>query len=150
MTGNNFGAVLTGSRMLFALAENGELPRFLAHIHPRYRTPSNAVIFTTVVALVLALSGSFVILAIASAVARLVAYTGACAATLRLRHRQFRGLVEPATFVIPFGPVVPVAAIAVSLLILAGATRQQLVGGLVGLTAGAALFGLKHWGERRT
>ena len=51
MTGNNLGGVLTGSRMLFALAENGELPRFFAKIHPRYRTPSNAVIFTTLVAL---------------------------------------------------------------------------------------------------
>jgi amino acid transporter len=140
MTGNNLGAVLTGSRMLFALAENGELPRFFSKIHPRYRTPSNAIIFTTLVALALALSGSFVFLAVASAVARLVAYTGACAATLRLRHSQFEGVVRPATFVVPLGPVVPVLAIAVSLLILAGATRAQLLGGAVGLAAGAGLF----------
>jgi amino acid transporter len=140
MTGNNLGAVLTGSRMLFALAENGELPRWFAVIHPRYRTPSNAVIFTTLVALALALSGSFVLLAVASAVARLVAYTGACAATLRLRQPRFREIVKPAAFVIPLGPLVPVLAIAVSLLILAGAARAQLLGGAVGLAAGAALF----------
>jgi amino acid transporter len=140
MTGNNLGAVLTGSRMLFALAENGELPRFFGKIHARYRTPSNAIIFTTAVALGLALSGSFVILAVASAVARLVAYTGACAATLRLRHPRFEGVVKPATFVIPLGPLVPLLAIGVSLLILAGATREQLLGGAAGLVAGAALF----------
>ncbi|MEO5741164.1 MAG: APC family permease [Vicinamibacterales bacterium] len=140
MTGNNLGAVLTGSRMLFALAENGELPRFFSTIHPRYRTPSNAIIFTTLVALGLALSGSFVMLAVASAVARLVAYTGACAATLRLRHPRYQGVVSPATFVIPLGPVVPLLAIAVSLLILAGATSAQLVGGAAGLAVGAALF----------
>jgi len=140
MTGNNFGAVLTGSRMLFALAENGELPRWFATIHPRYRTPSNAIVFTTVVALVLALSGSFVILAIASAVARLVAYTGACAATLRLRHPSFDGVVSGATFVTPLGPFVPLAAIGVSLTILAGATTEQLLGGAIGLAAGGALF----------
>jgi APA family basic amino acid/polyamine antiporter len=140
MTGNNLGSVLTGSRMLFALAENGELPRVFGKIHPRYRTPSNAIIFTTVAALALALSGSFVMLAVASAVARLVAYTGACAATLRLRHPRFSGLVAPATFVIPLGPLVPILAIAVSLLILAGASHQQLLGGAVGLAVGAALF----------
>ena len=140
MTGNNLCGVLTGSRMLFALAENGELPRFFAKIHPRYRTPSNAVIFTTLVALGLALSGSFVILAVASAVARLITYTGACAATLRLRSRRFEGSVSPATFVIPLGPAVPLLAIAVSLLILAGATSAQLLGGAAGLAAGAALF----------
>ncbi len=140
MTGNNLGGTLTGSRMLFALAENGALPQFFAKIHPRYRTPSNAVIFTTLVALVLALSGSFVILAVASAVARLITYTGACAATLRLRHPRFQTVVSPATFVIPLGPLVPVLAIAVSLLILAGATRAQLLGGAAGLAAGAMLF----------
>ena len=149
MTGNNLGGVLTGSRMLFALAENGELPRFFAQIHPRYRTPSNAVIFTTLVALGLALSGSFVILAVASAVARLITYTGACAATLRLRSRRFEGNVRPATFVIPFGPAVPLLAIAVSLLILAGATRAQLLGGAAGLAAGAALFFLNDKSGRQ-
>jgi amino acid transporter len=140
MTGNNIGAVLTGSRMLFALAENGELPRFFTKIHPQYRTPSNAVIVSTLVALALALSGSFVILAVASAVARLVAYTGACAATLRLRSARFDGIVNPPTFVIPLGPVVPLLAIGISLVILAGATREQLLGGVAGLAAGAVLF----------
>jgi len=140
MMGNNLGAVLTGSRMLFALAENGALPRFFSAIHPRYRTPSNAVVFSTIVALGLSLSGSFVILAVASAVARLVIYTGACAATLRLRHPRFHGVVAPATFVAPGGPLVPLAAIGVSLLILAGATREQLFGGLAGLAVGGLLF----------
>ena len=140
MTGNNLGSILTGSRMLFALAENGELPQLFGKIHPRYRTPSNAIIFTTVVALFLALSGSFVILAVASAIARLVVYTGACAATLRLRHPRFDGIVRPATFVIPMGPLVPLVAIGISLMILAGATYEQLAGGAAGLAAGAALF----------
>ena len=149
MTGNNLGSVLTGSRMLFALAENGELPRFFAKIHPRYRTPSNAVIVTTLVVLGLALSGSFVVLALASALARLVTYTGACAATLWLRHPRFRATVPPPTFVAPLGPLVPMAAIAVSLLIVAGATTPQLLGGAVGLAIGAALFATNRSFEAR-
>ena len=140
MIGNNVGQVLTGSRMLFALAENGELPPFLGKIHPRYRTPSNAIIFTTVVALGLAFSGSFAMLAVASDVARLVTYTGACASTLRLRHPRFEGVVKPPTFVNPMGALVPLLAIVVSLLILAGATHQQLLGGAAALAAGATLF----------
>src|SRR5947199_5197483 len=89
MTGNNAGQVLTGSRMLFALAEHGELPAFFGRIHTRFRTPANAVIFTSVVAVVLALTGSFARLAVVSALARLVTYTGACAATLQLRRPAF-------------------------------------------------------------
>src|SRR5262249_17645689 len=85
MTGNNAGQVLTGSRMLFALAENGELPSWFAKIHPRFRTPANTVLFSSAVVLVLALTGSFEKLAAASAVARLVVYAGGCASTLKLR-----------------------------------------------------------------
>jgi basic amino acid/polyamine antiporter, APA family len=140
MTGNNMGSMLTGPRMLFALAESGEVPRFLAAIHPRYRTPANAIIFTAMAALGFALSGSFAMLAVASAIARLVTYMCVCAATIRLRHPSFQGKVQPAAFVIPMGPLVPLLAMTLSLLMLAGATRPQLLGGTVALMVGAALF----------
>jgi len=62
------------------------------------------------------------------------------AATLRLRSPIYAGVVKPATFVAPLGPVVPMAAILVSAAIAAGATREQFIGGLAALLAGAALF----------
>jgi basic amino acid/polyamine antiporter, APA family len=150
MTGNNAGQILTGSRMLFALAEHGELPGVFGRVHPRYRTPANAVLFTSIVAVTLALSGSFPKLAVVSAVARLVTYTCVAAATLRLRSPQFATVVKPATFVAPLGPLVPVIAMIVSLAIVAGATREQLVGGGAALVVGAVLFALnvKSHGEK--
>ena len=152
MTGNNAGQVLTGSRMLFALAEHGELPGFFGRVHATYRTPANAVIFTSAVALALALTGSFAKLAVVSALARLVIYTAACAATLRLRSASFAGRVQPATFVAPLGPIVPALALVVSVGVVAGATREQLVGGAAALVAGAALFAINAsgaWRRRR-
>jgi basic amino acid/polyamine antiporter, APA family len=145
MTGNNAGQILSGSRMLFALAEHRELPAFFRFIHPRFRTPAHAIVFTSAVALVLALTGSFVKLAVVSAVARLVTYTGVSAATLRLRSPRFAGRVAPATFVAPLGPVVPVTATVVSAAIAAGATREQLLGGFAALAVGAVLFGIQKW-----
>src|SRR5204862_4908854 len=133
MTGNNAGQVLTGSRMLFALAEHGELPAFFGRIHRRFRTPANAVVFTSAVALALALSGSWEKIAIVSALARLVTYTGACAATLQLRRPEFADRVKPATFTAPLGPVVPIVAIVVSMAVVAGASRLQLLGGTAAL-----------------
>jgi APA family basic amino acid/polyamine antiporter len=140
ITGNNAGQVLSGSRMLFALGENGDLPSFFARVHPRYRTPVNAIVFTSAVALALALSGSFAQIAVVSAVARIVTYTSVSAATLRLRSPMFDGRVNPATFTTPFGPVIPVIAITVGLAVIAGATRAQLIGGLSALAVGAVLF----------
>jgi APA family basic amino acid/polyamine antiporter len=130
--------------MLFALAEHGELPAFLGRIHARFRTPALAIVFTSAVALALALSGSFAKLAVVSALARLVTYTGACAATLRLRSPSFAGSVKPATFTAPLGSAVPIVAIVVSAAVVAGATREQLLGGLAALAAGALLFVLNR------
>jgi basic amino acid/polyamine antiporter, APA family len=140
MTGNNAGQILTGSRMLFALAEHRELPPIFGRIHARYRTPAVAIVFTSSVALALALTGSFAKLAIVSALARLVIYTGASASTLRLRGRSFVGRVSAPTFVAPLGPIVPCVAIVVSVAVVAGATREQLLGGGAALIAGAVLF----------
>lgn len=140
ITGNNTGQVLSGSRMLFALGENGDLPAFFARVHSRYRTPVNAILFTSAVALALALTGSFAQIAVVSAVARIVTYTSVSAATLRLRSPEFQGRVNPATFTTPFGPLIPIVAIAIGLAVIGGATRAQLVGGLSALAVGALLF----------
>lgn len=153
MTGNNMGQILNGSRTLFALAENGDLPKWFAKVHPAYRTPSNAILFTAVVALTLALTGSFVALAAVSAIARLVMYLAVCASTLVLRKHDrdiaaqvgshfsdIDGAVAPARFTVPWGPVVPVVASVVALGILAGASQAQLIAGAAALAAGAVLY----------
>ena len=142
MTGHNAGAVLSGSRMLFALAENRDLPSWFARIHPRFRTPANCVLVTSAVATALALSGTFEKLATASAVSRLVPYAAACGSTLMLRRARFSTVVKPATFVVPFGPVVPFLGLLVSIAIMSGATWKQLLGGLSSLAVGAALFAI--------
>jgi hypothetical protein len=85
----------------------------------------------------------------ASAVARLVTYTGTCAATLALRRPVFASTVAPPTFVIPLGPVVPIAAVIISIAILAGASREQLAAGVLALAAGALLLGISEASRRR-
>ncbi len=142
MSGNNAGQVLSGSRMIFALAEQGQLPRFLARIHTRYRTPANAIVFTSAVALTLALSGSFAQIALVSALARLLMYGGSAAATLRLLSASCAHLVKPAGFTAPLGPVTPMLAMAVCAGLAAGATAPQLLGGLAALAIGALLYAL--------
>lgn len=140
MTGNIAGQVLAGSRYLYALAEQGDLPRWFAAVHPRFHTPSNATVFTTLVTLGLALSGSFAALASAAAVARLLVYAGTCGSTLALRSPRLAGRVAPATFVVPFGGLLPSLGVLVSVAVVGGASRQQLIGGGIFLAFGAALF----------
>ena len=139
-SGNNIGQALSGSRNLFALAEQGDLPPFFGRVHSRYRTPINAIIVTAVVALVLAVSGTFATMAAVSALSRLLVYVATCASTLRLRDPRFATAVKPAAFRVPLGPVIPLAAIVIALAILAGATRDQIIAGSVALLVGAVLY----------
>jgi APA family basic amino acid/polyamine antiporter len=147
-SGNNLGQALSGSRNLFALAEQRDLPQFFGYIHPRFRTPVAAIGVTAGVALVLGLSGTFVTLAAASAISRLLVYVATCASLVRLRNATFSGTLRPATFTVPFGPVIPAVAILISLTILAGATRLQLTAGAGALAAGAVLYLIATTGEK--
>jgi APA family basic amino acid/polyamine antiporter len=148
-TGNNMGQLLSGSRSVFALAENGDLPKVFARVHPEYRTPYVAIWFTTIVLIVLALTGSFVALAAVSAVARLVIYLSTCIATLWLRRPSVADRVAPATFTVPLGPVIPVIASIIALSILAGATTRQLLSGVAALVVGAVLYAVAGRGGAR-
>jgi len=49
------GAVLTGARVPFAAAQDGLLAPALARVHPRYHTPSAAILFQAALAIVLVL-----------------------------------------------------------------------------------------------
>jgi basic amino acid/polyamine antiporter, APA family len=140
MAGNNLGGAVAGSRILFALAEQGDIPGVFARIHARYRTPFTSILTTSGVTLLLAVSGTFMVLAQVSAISRLVGYLATCAATLHLRRPAFQGVVAPATFVAPLGPVIPLSAIVIALTILAGATQANLVAGAIALVVGGILY----------
>ncbi|HVR39371.1 MAG TPA: APC family permease [Thermoanaerobaculia bacterium] len=73
MAGTNSGTMLEGSRMLYALSLDRNMGP-IRFVHPRFHTPSVAIVIHSVAALALALSGSFAQLALLSAVARLSTY----------------------------------------------------------------------------
>jgi basic amino acid/polyamine antiporter, APA family len=139
-TGNNMGQALSGSRNLYALAEQGDLPRFFGRVHPVFRTPVTAIVITTAVAFVLATTGTFAAMAEVSAMTRLLVYTATCLSAIRLRNPRFIGAVRPPQFVLPFGPAIPLCAVAVAVAILAGASARQLTAGAVAITVGAVLY----------
>ncbi len=99
------GELLGGPRIVFASARDGNLPKFLGKVHPKYRTPHVAIIFYATVIGVFALSGTFKYLAIVATGAILLVDLGVCLAVLRLRQRD--GMPKAGQFRLPFGPVIP-------------------------------------------
>lgn len=80
VAGNVTGSLTSTSRVTFALARGGLLPRWFGAVSARYATPANSVLFMGLAGAALALSGSFVWLAIVSTLARLIVYAGSIAA----------------------------------------------------------------------
>ncbi len=139
--GNVGNTMLNGPRYLYALARDGYGPRALAVVHPRYRTPAPAILTQFVVCSVLALSGSFVQLAMLSIVARLATYIGTAAAVPVLR-RKFAPTED--TVVLPGGSTIPLLALLLCLAFLATATAGNLVAGAAGLVVGLAIYRLRR------
>jgi amino acid transporter len=136
--GGNIGSsMLAGPRYLYALALDGYGPRYLAGVHPRYRTPAAAIVTQAVVGGVLAFSGSFVQLALLSVIARMFTYVGTAAAVPFLRRKYPR---TAKTLVLPGGPAIPAAALLLSLGLLASASAWNLIAGGIALAAGALLY----------
>jgi amino acid transporter len=109
MSGTLFTILLIGPRLIFALAEGGQLPQRLAAIHPRFATPGRAILLHTTLAWLLAIISSFIGALTASTLTRLMLYALTAASLLVLRRD---GLSEqPNPLLLPGGGVTAVAAI---------------------------------------
>jgi amino acid transporter len=128
---------LAGPRYVYALTADGVGPAALAAIHPRFRTPAIAIVVQSALALPLALTGSFVQLALLSVMSRLITYSGTAASLLVLQRRFAQ---RPGAVRLPGGPAIPLAALLLSLLLMASATGQNLVAAAAALAAGALIY----------
>src|SRR6202162_5295757 len=108
MLGYMSANVLSTPRALFAFARDGFLPQALALAHTRFHTPHVAVIVHCAAIALLALSGTFEHLAIFSNLSAFVVYILVAIAVLRMRSRNVR--LEGRPWIIPGGPLVPLAA----------------------------------------
>ncbi len=123
-------------RTLFAMAADGYLPRPLAAVHPLHRTPHVAIAVQAAIVLAIALTGTYVKLAVMADVAILLVYLGCCLGAARLRRLGVGAAAEP--FLMPAGGVVPwvAAALIVCLLARAGAAAWLVT---LGVAAAASI-----------
>ena len=149
-TGTNSALMLVIPRIIYAMAEGRQLPRIFADVHPRFRTPHIAIVAAFVLGWASALYSGFAVLAAISAIARLLYYIATCIALL-----VFRRTMANATrgFSVPGGPIIPVAAVALSIWLLLGSTKAQISISAGTLVVGAIVYWAYQWslaiGQRR-
>ena len=117
------GATLNGPRLAYSLAAHGDFPTILARLHPRFHTPTAAILFYALAGWVLAFSGSFLWLVALSSGAVMILYAGMCASLIPLR--KFRP--DVVALRIPFGPVLSILGVAICLALMAGLKRRELL-----------------------
>src|SRR5207248_2163924 len=134
--GNLSANALGAPRITYALAEHGDFPALFAKLHPAYGTPAISIAFFSVVAMILALSGTFVWLATVSVVARLATYLVTCLAVPALRRRS----AQRSSFSIPLGPIIPIAGVLLSIWLFTQASSADLRAFVLACVAGAVLY----------
>ena len=140
MLGTLFTILFVGPRLVFAMAEGGQLPAVLARVHPRFGTPTAAVLLHTALAWALAVASTFLGALTASTLTRLMLYALTAASLLVLRRR---GLSEqPRPLLLPGGGVIAFAAVVLCVWLMTQADRAAWGAALACLTLGAATYGV--------
>ena len=137
MVGTLNVTLLTVSRLPYAMAMAGQLPRPLAAVHPRFRTPHVSVVLCGVLVLALTLSGSFVYLLTVSTIARLLVFAVTCASLPKLRRMA---AAPAARFVLPGGAIISCAALVLIAWLLASSSWAETRDVLFLLLLGALLY----------
>jgi APA family basic amino acid/polyamine antiporter len=127
-------AMLSTPRTLYALARDGFLPRSLAIVHPKHHTPHVAIAVQAIIVCVIALTGTYVRVALVADVAILLVYLACCVGAWRLRRLDVGAESKP--FLMPAGGVVPWVAAALIVGLLARAQAEAWL--LTGAVAAAA------------
>ena len=134
MFGYLSGDMLASPRSIFAFGRDALLPRLFASVHPRFHTPHVAIVTHAVLVSVVAATNTFTHLALLSNVGVLSLYFLGCAAALRFVSRP--AAASAAGLRLPGERIIPIAAMAVILWILAHATGRELA--VLGATLAAA------------
>ena len=136
-------AGLVNPRIVFALARDGFLPRYIAGVHQSHRTPHRSIVLCALAVVSMALTGTFERLLIISNITALVVYAMVALSALMLRRRDTRGGGEP--FRCPGGPLIHVAAAAgVVWMLWAIVSRQDVIGVLILLAVTAVAYLLRR------
>jgi amino acid transporter len=132
------GEILGNTRILFAGARDGLMPKFLAKIHPKFRTPHTSIIVYAALGFLFASLGAFKQLIVLSAAATLLIYLGVVLAAIKLKGKNVD--VSEKTFVTPGGIVIPVIAIAIIVWILSSLSKEEKIGITIFLAILSVIF----------
>jgi len=140
--------VISGPRVFYAMAKDGLFFRRIAAVHPRHRTPAQAILWQCVWSSALCLSGTYdqLYTFVIFAAVLFYALAGASVIVLRRRHPEW-----PRPYRTWGYPVTPILYVGVSVVVLGNTLINQPVESGWGLAIlGCGLPAYAYWRRKRT
>ena len=106
------GLLLASGRATFEFGKIGNAPRFLGRIHSGFQTPANALIFNSIIGIIILLTGKTEEIIIISVFGALTLYAFSMLSVIKLRNSE-PGMKRP--FRVPFYPATPIIALVLSI-----------------------------------
>lgn len=132
--------LLVGSRLLFALSDEGQLPKSLSIVHEKYRTPTLALFAFTGLSLIIAVTGSFIYAITITAIIRTVMYAMVCGALIKLRKQDKEG--KEAAYKIPHGKLFALTGILFSVWLFSSSQLVEMRDVLICILVGVITYWL--------
>lgn len=137
ITGTILVITISMPRMLLALAEQDQLPRWLGRVHPRWRTPHIAIVISSILGFGFAMMSDLLTALTIATAARLTGYILCCIALWRMSGRA--DAPQP-RFSLPLRRPIALFTAALFTGVLALGAAKELVPLLIVLAAGFVLL----------
>jgi len=128
--------MLACTRLPFAMAVQGQLPRPLALVHKRFRTPHVSILICAGLALAIALPGTFIYAVKITVITRVIVYASTCIALPILRKRS----LPP--FTVPGGIPISMVCVVLCLWLLASSGWREARDVVIAIAIGIAIYAL--------
>ncbi|WP_194775386.1 APC family permease [Pararhodonellum marinum] len=137
--------VLSGSRMPFALSEEGQFPQIFSRVHPKFATPVVSLLFFGILVGFVSVFWGFMSSLAISVISRLLMYILVCAALIRLRQ------IHPGKgyFRIPLGKFFAIFGILMSIWLLSGTDLLEIRDAALWTGLGLVIYAVHYFGKRR-
>jgi APA family basic amino acid/polyamine antiporter len=145
IAGNLTGSILSAPRMTFALARDGSMPAWFSSVHARHHTPYASIVVYGGLSLAIALSGTFIYLAVISTLVRLLTYM-VCIAALPILEKTTEA--HEGQFRLAGGLFIPIVAFALCLWLITYASAEAWVWTSGFFLVGSALYAFSRWQAR--
>ncbi|MGZ7116266.1 MAG: amino acid permease [Methanobacterium sp.] len=132
IAGSDEAGVLSITRIPYAMAGDGLLPKIFARVHPKYETPYVSIIFITGTALIASIIGTIDQLIVLSVFTILFCYLVTCISVFPLRKKYNISLKIPS--------ITPALGIIISLYIMSQCNINQIIIGTILIAAGIPIY----------